>query len=95
MKSIKMIIATGILAASTAAVFAQEGNSSRYPMMPGYDTVREGRNAEIAPRGSSETGVDKFDGRMSGRPVDTQTDAYEGRLINESARQRGTARYAR
>ncbi len=95
MTSIKTMIAAALLAASATAVVAQEGNSARYPMMPGYDTVREGRNAEIAPRGSAEVGVDKFDRRMSDRPANMDTDAYEGRLINESARQRGTARYAR
>ena len=95
MKSIKTIIAATVFAASTTAVFAQEGNSARYPMMPGYNSAYEGRNAEIAPRGSSETGIDKFDRRMPDRPANMETDAYENRLTNESARQRGTARYAR
>ena len=95
MKSIKFIVAAGIIAASTAAVSAQEGNSARYPMMQGYDSVLEGRNVEIAPRASTEVGVDKFDRRMPNRPANMDTDAYEGRLTNESARQRGTSRYAR
>ncbi len=95
MISFKAVIAAGILAASTTAAFAQEGNMQRYPMQSGYDTMYEGRNAEIAPPASTETNIDKFDNRMMNRGPNPRTTQYEQRLTNESARQRGTERYTR
>ena len=60
MTSIKTFIAAAIVAASSTVAFAEDSNVNRYPAQPGAFAITEGRNAAIAPSGSSETGVSLY-----------------------------------
>ncbi len=60
MTSIKTIIASAFFAASATVAFAEDSNVNRYPAQPGASSVIEGRNAALAPFGSSEVGVSLY-----------------------------------
>ncbi len=60
MTSIKTLIAAALVAASSTVAFAAENNSDRYPAQAGTFAITEGRNAAIAPSGSSEVGVSLY-----------------------------------
>ncbi len=87
MTSLKTFLAAALVAASSTVAFAAENNSDRYPAQAGAFAITEGRNAAIAPTGSSEVGVSLYDfgakgainveGRNAAEPSNSGTEGVE------------------
>lgn len=91
MTSIKTLIAAALVAASSTVAFAEDSNVNRYPAQAGAFAITEGRNAAIAPSGSSEVGVSLYnfgaqgaisvEGRNSAEPFNSGTEVGVERYV--------------